>query len=123
MSSFDGMCALVTGSASGLGAATAIALARGGAQVIVNYRTSAREAEETGDRCRAANAAVMVVQADVANDVDCRRLAAAASEWGRLDILINNASATKHVANPADLDALSAEDFQRLYSVNTIGPL
>jgi 3-oxoacyl-[acyl-carrier protein] reductase len=90
-------------------------------RVIVNYRTSAREAEETGDRCRAANAAVMVVQADVANDVDCRRLAAAASEWGRLDILINNASATKHVANPADLDALSAEDFQRLYSVNTIG--
>ncbi len=81
MSSFDGMCALVTGSASGLGAATAVALARGGARVIVNY-----------------------------------------SEWGRLDALVNNASATKHVANPADLDALSAEDFHRIYGVNTIGP-
>ena len=122
MSSFDGVCALVTGSASGLGAATAVALARGGARVIVNYRASAREAEETADLCRAAKAEVKVVQADVAIDEDCRRLAAAAAEWGRLDILVNNASATKHVANPADLDALSAEDFHRLYGVNTIGP-
>jgi len=122
MSLFDGMCALVTGSATGLGAATAIGLARGGARVVVNYRSSAREAEETADLCRAANAVVKLVQADVASDEDCRRLAAAASEWGRLNTLVNNASATKHVANPADLDALSAEDFQRLYAVNTIGP-
>ena len=122
MNSFDGMCALVTGSASGLGAATAVALARGGARVIVNYRSSAREAEETADLRRSENAAVKVVQGDVAIDEDCRRLAAAASEWGRLDILINNASATKHVPNAADLDALTAEDFQRLYGVNTIGP-
>ncbi len=122
MNSFDGMCALITGSATGLGAATAVALARGGARVIVNYRASAREAEETADFCRSANAVVKVVQADVAIDEDCRRLAAAASEWGRLDILVNNASATKHVANPADLDALSAEDFHRIYGVNTIGP-
>ena len=91
MSSFDGMCALVTGSASGLGAATAVALARGGARVIVNYRSSAREAEATADLCREANATVKVVQADVAIDEDCRRLVAAASEWGRLDILVNNA--------------------------------
>ncbi len=122
MSSFDGMCALVTGSATGLGAATAVALARGGARVIVNYRASTREAEETADLCRAANAEVKVVQADVAIEEDCRRLAAAASDWGRLDTLVNNASATKHVANPGDLDALSADDFLRLYSVNTIGP-
>ena len=93
-----------------------------GARVIVNYRSSAKEAEETADRCRAVNAEAKVVQADVAVDEDCRRLAAAASDWGRLDILVNNASATKHVANPADLNALSAEDFQRLYAVNAIGP-
>jgi len=122
MGSFDGMCALVTGSAMGLGAATAVAFARGGARVIVNYRASAREAEKAADLCRAANADVKVVQANVAIDEDCRRRAAAASDWGRLDILVNNASATKHVANSADLDALSAEDFQRIYAVNTIGP-
>src|SRR5262249_49887463 len=122
MGSFDGMCALVTGSATGLGAATTVAFARGGARVIVNYRASAKEAEATADLCRAANAEVNVVQADVAIDEDCRRLVAAASDWGRLDILVNNASATKHVANSADLEALSAEDFQRIYAVNTIGP-
>ena len=68
MTTFDGMCALITGSASGLGAATAVALARGGARVIVNYQASAREAEETADLCRAANTSVRVVQADVAID-------------------------------------------------------
>ncbi len=122
MNSFDGMCALVTGWASGLGAATAVALARGGERVVVNYRASLREAEETADLCRTVNTTVKVVQADVAIDADCRKLAAAASDWGRLDALVNNASATKHVANPADLEALSAEDFHRLYAVNTIGP-
>jgi 3-oxoacyl-[acyl-carrier protein] reductase len=122
MNAFDGMCALVTGSSTGLGAATAVALARGGARVIVNYRASARSAEETADLCRAANATVKVVQADIASDEYCRRLADAASEWGRLDVLVNNASTTKHVPNPADLDALSAEDFHKLYAVNTIGP-
>ena len=80
MSSFDGMCALVTGSASGLGAATALALARAGARVVVNYRASVREVEETADLCRAANVPVKLVQADVAIDEDCRRLAAVASE-------------------------------------------
>lgn len=122
MTSFDGMCALITGSASGLGAATAVALARGGARVIVNYRASAQEADETANLCRAANAAVKVVQANVAIDDDCRRLAGAVSEGGRLDILVNIASATKHVANPADLDALSAEDFQQIFTVNAICP-
>jgi 3-oxoacyl-[acyl-carrier protein] reductase len=122
MSSVDGMCAVVTGSATGLGAATAIAFAKGGARVVINYRASVKEAEQTADLCRSANPAVKVVQADVANDQDCRRLAGAASEWGRLDILVNNASTTKHVSNAADLDALSAEDFQRLYAVNAIGP-
>jgi NAD(P)-dependent dehydrogenase (short-subunit alcohol dehydrogenase family) len=121
MTAFEGMCAIVTGAASGLGAATAIGFARGGARVIINYSSSAREAEETAELCRSAGATVRVVQADVAEDGDCRRIAAAASEWERLDILVNNAGTTKHVPNPADLDALSAEDFQRLYAVNTIG--
>ena len=81
MTSFDGMCALITGSASGLGAATAVVLARGGARVIVNYRASVREAEESTDLCRRANAAVKLVQADVGIDEDCRRLAGTASKW------------------------------------------
>ena len=118
----DGLCAIVTGSASGLGAATAEILARSGARLVINYSSSQKEAEATAELCRKVGAAeVLVAQGDVSKDDDCRKIVAAASGWGRLDILVNNAGTTKHVAH-ADLDGLSAEDFQRLYGVNTIGP-
>ena len=117
----DGLCAIVTGSASGLGAATAAILAKGGARIVVNYASSQTEAEQTADLCRSAGAEVVVVQGDVARDEDCRQIVAAAAGWGRLDVLVNNAGTTKHVAH-GDLDGLSAEDFQRIYAVNTIGP-
>src|SRR5437660_708409 len=121
MSEFDGLCVLVTGASSGLGAATAIGVARRGARVIVNYATHKAEAEETADACRDAGAEVCVVQGDVADDADCRRLAESAAPWGRLDALINNAATTKFATNHADLDALSADDFQRIFGVNVIG--
>ena len=117
----DGLCAIVTGSASGLGAATAALLAKGGARIVVNYSSSQTEAEQTADLCRAAGSEVVVVQGDVARDEDCRKIVAAAAAWGRLDVLVNNAGTTKHVAHD-NLDGLSAEDFQRIYAVNTIGP-
>lgn len=118
----DGVCAIVTGSASGLGAATAEILARSGARLVINYSSSQKEAEATAELCRKAGAAdVLVARGDVSKDEDCRKIVAAASGWGRLDILVNNAGTTKHVAH-ADLDGLSAEDFHRLYGVNTIGP-
>ncbi len=118
----DGLCAIVTGSASGLGAATAQILARGGARLVINYSSSKTEAEATAEACRKAGAAeVVVAQGDVSRDEDCRRIVAAAQAWGRLDVLVNNAGTTKHVAH-ANLDGLSAEDFQRLFGVNTIGP-
>ncbi|SPP91797.1 SDR family NAD(P)-dependent oxidoreductase [Bradyrhizobium vignae] len=118
----DSLCAIVTGSASGLGAATAEILARSGARLVINYSSSQKEAEATAELCRKAGAAeVLVAQGDVSKDEDCRKIVAAAAPWGRLDILVNNAGTTKHVAH-ADLDGLSAEDFQRVYGVNTIGP-
>jgi 3-oxoacyl-[acyl-carrier protein] reductase len=117
----DGLCAIVTGSASGLGAATAAILAKGGARIVVNYSSSQKEAEATADLCRSAGGEVVVVQGDVSKDADCKRIVAAAAPWGRLDALVNNAGTTKHVPHD-NLDGLSAEDFQRLYGVNTIGP-
>lgn len=114
--------AIVTGSATGIGAACAIGLAARGANVVVNYSRSAAEAEETAAAVRKAGADVRVVQANVAEDGDCQKLAAAAIQaWGRIDIVINNAGTTKFAAH-ADLDALSADDFAAIYAVNVIGP-
>jgi NAD(P)-dependent dehydrogenase (short-subunit alcohol dehydrogenase family) len=121
MSSGDALCAVITGSASGLGAATAAILAKSGARIVVNYSSSKKEAEQTADLCRSAGGEVVVVQGDVSRDEDCKRIVAAAAPWGRLDALINNAGTTKHMAH-GNLDGLSAEDFQRLFGVNTIGP-
>jgi 3-oxoacyl-[acyl-carrier protein] reductase len=116
-----GKLAIVTGSATGIGAATARLLAGQGASVLVNFTRSRTEAEATRDACRAAGGTAELAQGDVAQDADCRRLVAAAFEsWGRIDYLVNNAGTTKKVAH-ADLEGLSAEDFQRIYAVNTIG--
>jgi 3-oxoacyl-[acyl-carrier protein] reductase len=118
-----GKTAIVTGSATGIGSAVAIGLAKRGANVVVNYTRSKAEAESTAEAVRKAGGDVRLVQADVAKDEDCRTLARAAKEaWGRIDILINNAGTTKFVTNHADLDSLSAEDFTRIYAVNVIGP-
>jgi NAD(P)-dependent dehydrogenase (short-subunit alcohol dehydrogenase family) len=122
MAGFDGLNILITGAATGLGAATAVGVARQGARVIINYLSSRTEAEATADSCRSAGAEVRVVQGNVVDDADCRRIAAAADDWGRLDALINNAGATKHAPQHSDLDAFSADDFLRLFAVNTIGP-
>jgi 3-oxoacyl-[acyl-carrier protein] reductase len=122
MAGFDGLNILITGAATGLGAATAIGVAREGARVIVNYLSSRTEAEATADSCRSAGVEVRVVQGNVIDDADCRRIAAAADDWGRLDALINNAGATKHRPQHSDLDALSADDFLRLFAVNAVGP-
>ena len=117
-----GKVAIVTGSATGIGAAVALTLARRGANIVVNYTKSEKEARETADAARKVGVDVRVVQADVAKDVDCRKLAQTALDaWGRIDILVNNAGTTKFAAHH-DLDALTAEDFANIYAVNVIGP-
>jgi 3-oxoacyl-[acyl-carrier protein] reductase len=112
---------VVTGSSSGVGAATALLLAGRGAGVVVNYSRDAAPAGEVAQACAAAGGEALVVHADVADDGDCRRMASAALErWGRIDGLVNNAGTTKF-APMRDLDALTAEDFHRIYGVNLIG--
>jgi 3-oxoacyl-[acyl-carrier protein] reductase len=113
---------IVTGSSSGVGAATALLLARQAAGVVINYASNAAPAQAVAEACTAAGGEAIVVRADVADDESCRRLAAVALEkFGRLDGLVNNAGTTKF-APMKDLAALTAEDFHRIYSVNTIGP-
>ena len=117
----DAVC-IVTGSATGTGAACAIQLAKKGCRVVVNYTKSEKDAAETLAACKAAGADAIMVKGDVGDDAACRTLAAAAlDKWGRIDALINNAGITKFAA-ASDLDGLDAEDFQRIYAVNVIGP-
>ena len=105
---------IVTGSAVGVGAACAVQLARKGAKVVINYSKSEIEARATQALCLTSGGDAIVVQGDVSRDADCRSIAQAAiDKWGRIDALINNAAITKF-ADQRDLDAIDAEDFQRL---------
>jgi len=112
---------VVTGSSSGIGAATARLYAGNGWNVVVNYSRDPAPAEAVAAQCEALGAEVLVVKADVSQDADCRRLAAEVeARFGRADVLVNNAGTTKFV-DLKDLDGLEAEDFHRIYSVNVIG--
>jgi 3-oxoacyl-[acyl-carrier protein] reductase len=117
----DRKVAIVTGSATGLGAAAAKMLAQQGWAVVINYTKSRAEAEATEAECRNLGGDTLLVQADVADDGDCRRLAQAAiDQWGRIDGLINNAGVSKFNTH-VNLDGVNKDDFVRIYSVNVIG--
>jgi 3-oxoacyl-[acyl-carrier protein] reductase len=113
---------VVTGSSSGIGAATVRLFAKNGWDVVVNYSRDAAPAEAVAAECQALGASALLVRADVATDADCRALAAEVERrFGRADVLVNNAGTTKFV--PAkDLDGLDADDFHRIYDVNVVGP-
>jgi NAD(P)-dependent dehydrogenase (short-subunit alcohol dehydrogenase family) len=112
---------VVTGASTGLGRSIAIETARQGAKtVIINYARSFDEARDTARLVEAEGAKTVLVQGDVASDEDCRKIAAAAAPFGRVDALFNNAGTTRF-ANHADLDKVSGQDFLDLYAVNVVG--
>ena len=117
----DRKVALVTGSATGVGAATALGLARCGYDVLINYSKSETEARASEAACREAGADTVLVQGDVADDAACRRLVdAALARWQRIDALVNNAGITSF-AGAANWEALDAATFERILAVNVIG--
>ncbi len=113
---------VVTGSSSGIGAATAERFAREGWNVAINFSRDPAPAQRVAAQCATSGADVLVHQADVSDDAACRAFAAAVEQrWGRCDVLVNNAGATKFV-DARDLDGLDAGDFQRIFAVNVVGP-
>jgi 3-oxoacyl-[acyl-carrier protein] reductase len=118
----EGKAAVVTGGGTGVGRATALELARRGCSVLVNYSRSKDEAEATAAEVSALGVNGIAVQGDVANDDDCRRtIDAAVREFGRLDVLVNNAAVTAFIKHD-DLEAVSLDDWQRILSINLVGP-
>jgi 3-oxoacyl-[acyl-carrier protein] reductase len=88
----EGLSAIVTGSSRGIGRATALALAREGSKVVVNYRQRRREAEEVVELIQRAGGDAFPFQADVANRGAVQEMVAAAvKRFGGVDILVNNA--------------------------------
>ena len=111
----NGRVALVTGGSRGIGAAIALALAKNGATVAVNYRERAADAEAVAGKIKAAGGRAMTVRADVSQGADVTRMVAEiAAALGPIDILVNNAG----IAIVRDLDRLTEEDFDRTILVN-----
>ena len=113
--------ALITGAATGIGRATAVALAADGFDVVVNYRRSEQAARETASLAQKKGARTLLYSCDVSDDRMVRKmLASVEQELGRLDALVNNAGTTTQVA-PQDLEALTAEEWDRVFAVNVRG--
>ena len=113
----EGHVALVTGSSSGIGAATARAFAQAGAAVLVN---SARTVSG-GEAVAASLPDALYVQGDITEAGTPERLVASALErWGRLDTLVNNAGTTAVIPHH-DLAAASVDVWRRIFEVNVFG--
>jgi 3-oxoacyl-[acyl-carrier protein] reductase len=116
-----GKAAIVTGSSSGVGRATALHLARKGCAVLINYSRKHEAAEQVSAEVKALGVASIAVQADVSSDADCRRLVLAAGQaFGRVDILVNNAGTTRFI-DWDDLEAVKQEDWEQIFAVNVRG--
>ncbi|HEY0747108.1 MAG TPA: SDR family oxidoreductase [Steroidobacteraceae bacterium] len=114
------VCA-ITGSSSGIGAASAELFAQRGWDICINYSRHRERAEAVARICRAHGAEVVVECADVSDNAQCLAMAAQVEQrFGRCDALVNNAGTTKFV-DIKDLDGLSAEDFQHVFAINVIG--
>jgi ketoreductase RED2 len=113
----QGEVVVVTGSSSGIGAATARAFADAGASVLVN---SARSVSE-GRAVAASLPDALYVQGDITEGgVPERLVAAAVDQWGRLDTLVNNAGTTALIPHH-DLQAASVDVWRRIFEVNVFG--
>src|SRR3990172_4490942 len=112
--------ALVTGAAPGIGRSAAVALAKHGYDVVINYSRSEDAAKLTAQQAQAAGARTLLFRCDVSDDARVRAmLAATEKEFGRLYALINKARTTGNV-EPKNLEGMKVEDWNRVFNVNVL---
>lgn len=118
----SGKAALITGGGTGVGRATALALAQLGCHVAVNYSRSREEAEQTAAAAEKLGVKAIAIGADVADDEAVRKMVAQAEQaLGRLDVLVNSAGTTRFIPHQ-ELEKVTADDWNRIMAVNVQGP-
>jgi glucose 1-dehydrogenase len=117
MTGLTGKTVLVTGASSGIGAAIAVRFAQEGARVAINHRSRA-ERDDANKVLAETGGQGFLIQADIAHEAEVQAMiATAVAEFGRLDVLINNAG----IQLPSPSHLIAMEDFDRVLNVNLRG--
>jgi len=112
--------ALITGGDSGIGRAVAIAYAREGADIVIAYLSEDKDAEDTAEWVRKAGRKALVIAGDISDEAHCRSLIErTVKEFGRLDILVNNAAFQRTYATIEDI---SSEEWDTTFRTNIYAP-
>ncbi len=120
MAKLIGKVALVTGASKGIGAAVAEQLAAEGASVVVNYSSSPAQADAVVKRIRDAGGKAKAIRADLSKPGEAKKLVeATVAEFGKLDVLVNNAGVYQFVP----LDQVDEQHFHRIFDLNVKGTL
>src|SRR5579884_3774612 len=120
MAKLRGKVAVVTGASKGIGAGIAKLLAAEGAQVVVNYSSSRKEAEALTEKIKAAGGKAVAVQADVSKPDGAKKLfTETKAAFGKVDILVNNAG----VYEFRPLDQIDEQHYRKQFDLNVFGVL
>jgi len=120
MGKLKGKTAVVTGASKGIGAGIALAFAKEGANVVVNYARAKDDAEKVAAKINQNGTKAITVQADVSKRADVDKLFAEATKaFGKVDILVNNAG----IYEFAPLQDITEDSYRRMFDLNVLGTL